>query len=235
MSEPRIYTFDTLRKSTIHFLNIFNNIHINKYDDEGEVTQVVKVPLKLAGKQKFYYWLYDRKHAKRFPMMAGAFKSLSPTIGDRGLNQKLNFISSTEDKIQTPVPYNINFELIIIHNYISEGNQILEQILPYFSPYAMTTINIPEAGIKFDMKVNLEGVSEDQEFNLPEDDYRTMSWILSFNALTFLFRPLQDVKLVDEIYLNFRNNNEGLMERHKITDEIIEIQTYEELHGLEND
>jgi hypothetical protein len=108
-------------------------------------------------------------------MMAGAFKSLAPSIGERGTNQKLSFISSTEQKIQTPTPYNIEFELIIIHNYISEGNQILEQILPYFAPYNMTTINIPEAGITFDMKVVLNGVSEDQEFNLPEDDYRTMS------------------------------------------------------------
>jgi hypothetical protein len=29
--------------------------------------------------------------------------------------------------------------------------------------------------------------------------------------------------------------NGHLMERHKITDEIIEIQTYEELHGLEDE
>lgn len=227
--------FDSLRRSTVQFLNIFNNIKIYKYDDKGNVTKEVNVPLKLAGKQKFYYWLHDRKNTKRFPMMAGSFRSLTPTTSERGTNQKLNFISNNNSKVRSPAPYSVNFELVIITNYIDEGNQILEQILPYFTPYCMTTINIPEIGEKFDMKVKLDSVTEDQEFSLPEDDYRTLSWTLSFTADTMIFKPVQDSKIINEINLNYRKMEGTLMEKHKITDEVVEIQTYENLHGLEDE
>jgi len=50
-----IIRFDSLRRSIVQFLNIFNNIKVHKYNDAGEVTKEIKVPLKLAGKQKFYY------------------------------------------------------------------------------------------------------------------------------------------------------------------------------------
>ncbi len=167
--------------------------------------------------------------------MAGSFRSLTPTTSERGVNQKLSFISSNNSKVRSPAPYSINFELIIITNYIDEGNQILEQILPYFTPYCMTTINLPEIGEKFDMKVKLDSVAEDQEFSLPEDDYRTLSWTLSFTADTMIFKPIHDVKIINEIHLNYRNMEGSLMEKHKVTDEVIEIQTYENLHGLEDE
>lgn len=49
------YFFKTLRKAIIQFLDMFNDMEIAKYNDDGEITKYVKVPLKLASKQKFYY------------------------------------------------------------------------------------------------------------------------------------------------------------------------------------
>ena len=49
------FMFDTLRRSTVQFMNIFNNIQVYKYNDKGEITRTIQVPLKLASKQKFYY------------------------------------------------------------------------------------------------------------------------------------------------------------------------------------
>jgi len=109
-------------------------------------------------------------------MMAGAIRNINPKISERGINQKLPFLNENLiDKISTPVPYSLEFELTIVSNYIDDAHQILEQILPYFAPYTVVTVNIPEIDLKFDMKVILEGVNQDQEFEMTEDDNRALS------------------------------------------------------------
>ena len=58
-----------------------------------------------------------------------------------------------------PVPYNFDFELFILVNN-EDGTQILEQILPYFTPEFTVTINtIPDMGIKADVPIVLNSKS----------------------------------------------------------------------------
>ena len=230
------YRFDTIRKSTVQFMNIFNEININKYDGDGNIRDTVQVPLKLAGKQKFYYWLYRRK-VKRFPMMSASPTSIEPAINERGRNQKLNFLNPSMEKvIQTPTPYNLTFELALVTNYIDEANQVLEQILPYFHPYVITTVGLPEIDLEFDMKVVLNDVSQDRDFELPEDEYRTLSWVLNFTLHTYIFKPIVDAKLIETINLNYKkfNGDEGdnILERSVIDEESTDLITYEMLHDI---
>lgn len=229
--------FDTIRKTTVHFLNTFNSITVDKFDEKGNITKTVEVPLKLAGKQKFYYWLYDRAHTNRFPVMAASAKSIKPAVGSRGTNQKLSTKTINQKyEIQLPTPYDMEFELSIVTNFVDEANQILEQILPFFQPFRMITINLPEIEETFDVKVILNDVSEDKDFEMPEDNYRTISWLLSFTAHTKLYKPIYDTKIIEQINLNFKDKREGeLLEQSKITDEKIEIINYEKLHGLETE
>ena len=49
------FYFSSLRKTILQFLDMFNNINIAKYDSDGTIIKYVKVPIKLAPKQKFYY------------------------------------------------------------------------------------------------------------------------------------------------------------------------------------
>jgi hypothetical protein len=49
------FHFNTIRKTTIRFLDVFNNIKIAKYNEEGIITKYVTVPLIYAPKQKFYH------------------------------------------------------------------------------------------------------------------------------------------------------------------------------------
>jgi len=44
-----------MKQTTLQFLDLFNNIKIAKYNSMGSITSYVNVPLKLSGKQKFYY------------------------------------------------------------------------------------------------------------------------------------------------------------------------------------
>ena len=45
-------------------------------------------------------------------------------------------------KVYTPVPYNMNFELAIFTKLNDDMLQIVEQILPYFQPQYNMTVNL---------------------------------------------------------------------------------------------
>ena len=43
----------TVRKSIVAFGNMFNNIHIDRLDSSGNITQTLRVPLSYSPKAKF--------------------------------------------------------------------------------------------------------------------------------------------------------------------------------------
>jgi len=198
------YYFKTLRKTIIQFLNIFNNMKVAKYNDNGEVIKYVTVPIKLAHKQKFYYWLNHRTHEKRFPSMGVSINGLTPAIDSRGANKTSN-IYCGDNILKNFVPYDLSLTLSIATLHMTESDQILEQILPFFSPYVMMRINIDETNSFFDSKVLLESVSPDLETEMPENDYRSIIWNLEFKIYTFFIKPIEQSNKIHNIYLNLKD------------------------------
>lgn len=202
------FHYHTLRKTTIQFLNIFNNIKIAKYNTDGSIREFVKVPLKYAPKEKFYYWLFQRKHEVKLPMMSAYIVSIMPAINERGTNKNMKVLSCDRTKYhKTLVPYTVEYELSISALFHNEIDQIFEQIIPYFTPYVMTRVTLPEIDNHFDCKVILESISPDMETEIPEDDYRNINWKLNFTVHTFALQPISAGKYIEEIFLEMRNND----------------------------
>ena len=76
------------------------------------------------------------------------------------------------DYYLTPAPYDIEFELKIGAEYMVEMDQIVEQILPFFNPFVYTKLEIPEISDELNIRIIFQGVSVDQESEIPEDDQR---------------------------------------------------------------
>ena len=47
------FYWGTIRKSIVAFGNMFNNIHLDRLDSSGNITQTLRVPLAYSPKQKF--------------------------------------------------------------------------------------------------------------------------------------------------------------------------------------
>jgi hypothetical protein len=93
------------------------------------------------------------------------------------VNENIN-ISKNDDLITyhpIGIPYNISFELRVSTEYMSEMDQISEQILPFFSPYVCNTLSIDDLDLKLNMDVLFEGAAIDTEVEIPEEDYRNIS------------------------------------------------------------
>ena len=113
-----------LRKLTIAFGQLFNNIVLQNTSSTGAVTKRIRVPLAYAPKEKFLVRLEqqanlqeDRAVAVTLPRMGFEITGLSYDA-TRKINkmQKTIRIKSGEDGKKmnynyAPVPYNINFNL----------------------------------------------------------------------------------------------------------------------------
>lgn len=200
------FFYKAFRKTIIEFMNIFNDIKIAKYDNDGNIIKYIDVPIKLAPKSKFYYWLYSRSHEVRLPMISVEVTDIEHA-NDRltGKHEK-NYIETVDGSVSyylTPAPYDITFELKIGTEYHSEADQIIEQILPFFNPFVYTKLEIPEVQAEFNLKVLFQGLSADRDVEMGEDENRKIVWNLTFRVQGYLLQPKADVGEVRKVVTKF--------------------------------
>ena len=204
----QFYSFNTIRKTTIQFLDIFNNIQIAKYNKNKEIVNYVRVPIKYGPKQKFYYWIYQRSHEKIFPIIGVHLSSVEPSFNEYGVNKNIKLLTENNSYyINNLIPCRFTYELSIAALYNTEIDQILEQIIPFFTPYISTRVNIPELDIYFDCKNILTSVSPEVDTDISEDNYRIINWNLSFDVKSYVLKPIYDTKIINEIYLKIKDIN----------------------------
>ena len=206
----------TIRKYVAVFGTLFNDINIERKNSSGTVVEKLKVPLAYGPKQK---WLLavqdttaDRKViATRTPRMGFAMTGISydtvRKLNTIGRNVKANTSSTTTTMVTmyNPVPYNFDFELFILVKNAEDGTQILEQILPYFTPEFTVTVNtIPDMNIKADVPIVLNSSSVADEYEGDLSTRRTITWTLSFVLKGFIYPNLTSGEIIKTIEVNFR-------------------------------
>lgn len=103
-----------------------------------------------------------------------------------------------------PIPYNFEFNLNIFVKYIDDGLQIIEQILPYFTPfYAVTLNDIPNLNVKRDVQITLTSVTQTDEYEGAVEDDRIINWNLTFVANSWVYPPVSDAKIIKTTDVNF--------------------------------
>lgn len=201
------FYFGSIRKSIIQFLNIFDDLKIAKYDKQGNINKYVDVPIKFMPKSKFYSWVNERTHEKRYPCIGVEIVGIEyDNQRHTGKHEKVH-LSVTDDSVtyqQSPIPYNITFDMHIATEYISEMDQLVEQILPFFDPFVFTRVKVDELGFAWDMNVRFDSCNIDEESDI--DDYRKVEWVLSFTTQTFMLKPTSNIntirKVVNKFYLS---------------------------------
>ena len=202
---------ESMRKMTIAFGQIFNNIQIRRKDSSGNVVQSIRVPLAYAPKEKFLVRLDqqasldEREFAITLPRMGFEITGISYD-GSRKLTkvQKYKTVKSSADgKVMnynyTPVPYNISYNLYCFTATAEGGLQIIEQILPYFQPDYTVTVNvIPELSLKRDIPIVLNSVNYEDSYDGDFNSRRAVIYTLSFTAKTYLFGPAQTQKVIKQ-------------------------------------
>lgn len=187
------------RKLVVGFGTLFNNIRLVRYNKAG-TTEIerVTVPLSYMAKEKFYQRItqdpnLDRKVQISLPRMSFELTSITyDPLRKRNLfSQEFSPNSNTTIKSAHIAPYNYSFQLNIFVRNTEDGTQIVEQILPYFTPDYTLTLDLADVGNNVDVPVILESIdySVTGDVGSPEE-LRTLVWTLQFTVKAYLYGPI---------------------------------------------
>ena len=113
-----------------------------------------------------------------------------------------------------PIPYNFDFNLSVYVRNTEDGAQIMEQILPFFTPdFTVTMDFIPGMDQKYDMPIILNSVSTTTDYEGDMMSTRLILWDLTFTAKAFIWPPVKTSEMITtstaNTYLNFANSANG--------------------------
>lgn len=224
----------TIRKYVVSFGNIFNNIHVVRYLATGEESQREKVPMAYGPKEKYLYRNEQNpdlteKFAIKLPRISYELVELNynPARKTPSTNKLMNArTGNTKKWSYNSVPYDLIFKVYVMGKTSDEALQIVEQILPFFTPDHTLTVNVhPDIDLKLDVPVTVNNVNLTDTWDGNFNERRNIVWELTFNLSGFLFQPTRDSKIITQAewtIAGYDNNDEP--DKTYIYDEGIETQ-----------
>ena len=221
MLANQYYYHALLRKYVVYFGSLFNDIAIERTDENGDLVQTITVPISYGPKQKFIARLEQDPEAAReiaiiLPRLSFEIKNIEYD-STRKLNpqQKIvkgNPVNTDEYKYTyTPVPYNITFELSIYSKNVEDGLQVVEQVLPFFAPeWTNQLILVPEMDIRMDVPVVLKGLKMDDRYEGSMEAPRYIITTMSFEMKGYLFGPVRNSGLIKRVTTNIMEDGISL-------------------------
>jgi hypothetical protein len=202
-----------LRNYTIVIGSILDGLEVIRYTNTGTEDSRIKVPVAYSPKEKFIRRLLEDPTLEAQPAMT------LPRIGfemtgmqyapDRKLSSRQEFIfrsdtTSNIGRVYTPVAYDIIFEASIVAKTQEDMLQIIEQIVPFFTPdYTVSFRGIKTPTMNFDVPITLDTIQRSDNYEGRFEDRRMIIWTLSFVVKGFLFGPVRTGGIIKHIDLTY--------------------------------
>lgn len=219
MLGPYFYN-KTIRQSVAIFGTLFNQLQFRTVVG-GQIKDIQRVPINYGPRERILARideeekLEDRKIAIKLPRLSFEIDDISYDQ-TRQLNRLNKCVvqsdnGSTYSVIKEGVPFNLDFTLYIYARRQDEGLQILEQILPYFTPdYTVTAKNLDGSGIKTDIPITRTGVSMPDEY---EGDFQNVRdiliWTVNFQMKIKLGHAPKTQGIIKDIDVNMIDMNDS--------------------------
>ncbi len=207
-----------IRKAVAVFGSLFNNINVVRSNSAGDIISQIKVPLSYAPKRDFLARIdamddgeqAERQIAIKLPRMSFEILSMNydPSRQLPKMNKCVTFPDNLDTRAQsiyTPVPYTIGFQLNVYAKSQDDSLQIIEQILPYFTPqYTVTVKPLSEFDTKEDTPISLTGLTFSDDYDGLIEARRTIIYTLDFEMKLSLFKEVSSSSaLITQANVNF--------------------------------
>ena len=202
----------TIRKIVVAFGTVFNDIYLVRYTKDGlTAKETIKVPLNWGAKEKYLTRLTSdptltKSIATTLPRISFDMTGMSYDSSRKLPSTMRNFSANTATSIKSQfvsVPYNFDFSLSIYVRNTEDGTQILEQILPFFTPdFSVTVDFIPSMDPKYDMPIILNSVSNEVDYEGEMMTTRMIIWNLEFTAKGHIWPPVKTGKAITSANTN---------------------------------
>lgn len=197
----------TIRKMVVVFGTLFNDLEIVRYTQAGVPKEKWKVPLTYSPKERFLTAITSDPNLVKsintvVPRMSFNLDSLEYDANRKQVSTLRNFAKQDDTSVSTqfvPIPYNFQFSLSIYVRNTEDGTQILEQILPFFTPDFNVTVDfIPEMDQKYNVPIILDSVASTVEYEggMSDGTTRLILWDLTFTAKSYIWPPVKSGKYI---------------------------------------
>ena len=206
-----------IRNIVILFGTVFNDIILRRVTSAGVTQEEFRVPIAYGPAEKFLVRLREATDISKgkvgltLPRMSFEFTAITYDATRKLVTtkqfKKVHASDSTKlTSIYTPTPYDFDFTLSVMVKNSDDGTQILEQILPYFTPEYQVTMNeMSIMGIKRDIPIIFTGLSTEDNYEGDFMTRRALIHTLTFTVKAFLYGPTSDVGVIKEVDVNKYN------------------------------
>ncbi len=242
LSAPNTYYSHFVTRKVIGaFLDFLSTcIHVRRYDENGVASKYIRPPIHFGHREKFLDVL--RSATQTSPNNNTALIDINNVLPRASLNvfgfnfdgeRKFNKfhkvravdpddVTGSLERIMVPVPYSLDLELSILCKYLDDQYQIIEELLPYFSPTLSLDINVLGPNFKpdsvgFNMVSVVPGGS-DTDFGIMDD--RLFETIISFTAKCNYYYIRRDSERIRNMVLTLNIKEQD-------SDEYMKFKEYE--------
>lgn len=215
MLDGKVFYHGIIRSTIVAFGSLFSNIYIDRKKDDsvsGQTIQRLQVPLAYAPKEKWIVRIDSDPNLQNntyttLPRLSFEITGYSYDAARKANRMnKVRCIDASQDTMKslfTPVPYNIDIALYVLTKTQEDGLQIIEQILPTFTPdYTLMINSVPAMNIVQDVPVILNSVAVQDDY---EGDFQTRRFVthtLNFTLKLNLYGGLSNTGVIDTVFAN---------------------------------
>lgn len=207
----------TLKKYIVMFGNLFNELQVERYNDSGEKIQTLNVPIAYGPKAKYIARItsdpdLNREISITLPRLSFELTSLT-YAPDRKLNTSLRMTRGVNTGgidfagVYAPIPYDIGFSLSIMTKYSEDGIQLVEKIIPFFTPdFTVTVRALTDIALNLDVPIELNGITNSDSYEGDFENKRVITWDLTFTVKGYMFGPVTKTKYITNATINLKDD-----------------------------
>ena len=207
---------NSVRNVVVAFGSLFNDIYVTRKNADGTTKEKIKVPIAYGPKEKFLRRITESSSITDGVKVGITLPRLSFEITgmDYDSPRKKNTMiqrhvvegvtaGSPISYDYSEVPYNFTFQLSAMVRHMDDGLQIVEQILPYFTPEFNITVNMNNLHKKIDIPIIMQSSNIIEDYEGDFDTRRNIQFDFTFVAKSFVYGPIKTSKIIREVDVTF--------------------------------
>ena len=200
------YYHETIRRYVVVFGTMFNDMVVWRRNNAGTIVKRIKVPIAYGPRAKFLSRIQQDPNLTKPDAISLPRMSFQISGYNYDPTRKLSTIGTIKvpsdnqvnARVYNPVPWDIDFELSIYVLNAEDGTQLLEQILPYFTPEWTNTIKlVDDLDLRMDVPVVLNTVTTEDTYEDAYESRRTIIHTLNFTMKGYMFGPVKDKNIIN--------------------------------------
>ena len=208
---------ESIRKIVVAFGSLFNNIQLRSTNSNGDL-ELIRVPLAYGPKEKFIRRLEEQSSISNSTKVQITLPTLGFNITDitydssrkrNTMQKRRKHVSGASAEYMSynyaEVPYNFSISLYGFTKTMNDSLQIMEQVLPYFTPEFNVTVNFNDVNKKVDIPIILNNVTLEEDYEGDFDTRRNITTQFDFTVRANVYGPIKKSAVIAYTETSFFN------------------------------